>query len=150
MTTILYALSVGILGVFLGTQICEAILFVPYWKTLAPKDFFELHKTYGPKIYKFFAPLTIAATLIPLMTTIYAFIYQEKGYFLLLGMGAFTLMFFATYFVYFKNANQSFAEESLSYEALPKELDRWDKWHWGRIGLESIAFLFALLALIQI
>lgn len=150
MTEILYTTSTAILGVFLGTQICEGALFVPYWKALAPKDFFELHKTYGSKIYKFFAPLTIAATILPLSAATYAFLYQEKGHFLMLWMGIFTLLFFSTYFIYFKKANQSFAEESLSYQELPKELDRWGKWHWGRIVLEAIAFIFALLAMLQI
>jgi len=45
---ILMALSVGFLGIFLGSQITEGVLFVPYWKALSPKEFFELHQNYGP------------------------------------------------------------------------------------------------------
>ncbi len=71
--TILIALSTGILGIFLGAQIAEGVLFVPYWKALPPKDFFELHQTFGKKIHQFFAPLTIVATLVPLLTVAYGF-----------------------------------------------------------------------------
>lgn len=145
--TILYILSAGILGIFLGAQICEGVLFVPHWKSLHPKDFFEMHKTYGKKIYQFFAPLTIAATLIPLATTFYTiYLYGTEQLYPIL-MGVFTLLFFSTYFLYFKKANASFAEESLSHEELPIELDRWGKWHWGRIVLEFFAFSFSLVSL---
>ena len=33
-TDILLLLSSGTLGIFLGAQIAEAVLFVPYWKAL--------------------------------------------------------------------------------------------------------------------
>ena len=145
---ILLAISVGILGIFAGTQICEGALLVPYWKSLAPKDFFELHQTYGKKIHQFFAPLTIAATLIPLLTVGVAFNHSSPRFWAILGMGVCCAAFFATYFIYFKKANQSFANQSLSFEALPKELNRWGNWHWGRVVLEVIAFGFGLVATI--
>lgn len=146
---ILNTLSAGILGIFLGSQICEGVLFVPYWKSMRPKDFFELHKTYGKKIYHFFAPLTIAATVIPILTVTYAVINNFYDSILSLLMGIFTLLFFSTFFIYFKQANKSFAEASISDKELPNELNRWGKWHWCRIGLEFLAFIFSLLAIIQ-
>ncbi|OJJ21154.1 hypothetical protein BKI52_11335 [marine bacterium AO1-C] len=148
-TQILLAISTGILGIFLGTQICEGALLVPYWKSLAPQDFFELHKTYGKKIHQFYAPLTIAATFVPLITAGYS-IYSRVPYFkTVLGMAICCLLFFATYFLYFKQANLSFATQSLSFEELPKELHRWGNWHWTRVGLEFLAFGFSLVALLQ-
>ena len=107
--TYLLILSAGILGIFLGAQITEAVLFVPYWKSLRPDDFFELHKTYGKKIHQFFAPLTIAATLIPLATVGYQLIQQEDNQLLWGVMGFATIAFFSTYFLYYKKANKSFA-----------------------------------------
>ncbi len=144
---ILHLLSAAILGIFVGAQICEGALFVPYWKSMHPKDFFEMHKIYGKKIYQFFAPLTIAATIIPIVTAIYAVTHAIDGYLFSLLMGIFTFLFFITYFIYFKEANNRFAEESITYEELPKELNRWGKWHWSRIGLELIAFIFSLVGL---
>lgn len=144
---ILHLLSAAILGIFVGAQICEGALFVPYWKSMHPKDFFEMHKIYGKKIHQFFAPLTIAATIIPIVTAIYAVTHAIDGYLFSLLMGIFTFLFFITYFIYFKEANNRFAEESITYEELPKELNRWGKWHWSRIGLELIAFIFSLVGL---
>jgi hypothetical protein len=138
------------LGVFLGAQITEAVLFVPHWKALSADDFFEFHKTYGKKIYQFFAPLTIAATLLPLITVAYSFINQYDNQMLFGLMGFSTFAFFSTYFFYFKKANKSFAERSLTNEELPYELNRWGNWHYGRICFELIAFICTLLLMINL
>ena len=112
-------------------------------------DFFELHKTFGKKIYQFFAPLTIAATVLPLITVGYNLAYSFKLQLLWILMGVATLLFFSTYFLYFKKANRSFAERSISNEELPSELVRWGNWHWGRIVFEFIAFGCSLLLLLK-
>ena len=150
MIELLYALTAGILGIFAGAQIAEGVLFVPYWKSMEPAAFYKEHKTFGPKIYKFFAPLTIAATLIPIGTTIYSLMMDAPGKMTALLTGFFTLLFFATYFMYFKKANQSFADASLSEEELPLELIKWGKWHWARIYLELAALICALVVLTKI
>lgn len=147
---ILLVLSSGILGIFLGAQITEAVLFVPHWKALSADDFFELHKTYGKKIYQFFAPLTIVATLLPLITVTYSFINQSDNPILFGLMGFSTVAFFSTYFLYFKKANKSFAERSLTNEELPNELNRWGNWHSGRICFELIAFICTFLLMINL
>jgi hypothetical protein len=147
---ILLILSSSILGVFLGAQITEAVLFVPHWKALSADDFFELHKTYDKKIYQFFAPLTIAASLLPLITVAYSFINQYDNQILFGLMGFSTVAFFSTYFLYFKKANKSFAERNLTNEELPYELNRWGNWHWGRICFELIAFICTLLLMINL
>ena len=144
---ILLTLSSGILGIFVGAQITEAVLFVPHWKALSADDFFELHKTYGKKIYQFFAPLTIVATSLPLITVAYSFINQSDNQMLFGLLGLSTAAFFSTYFLYFKKANKSFADRSLTNEELPHELKLWGNWHWGRISFELIAFICTLLLL---
>ena len=146
---LLLLLSSGTLGIFLGAQIAEAVLFVPYWKAMRADDFFELHKAFGKKIYQFFAPLTIAATVLPLITVGYNLAYSFKLQLLWILMGVATLLFFSTYFLYFKKANRSFAERSISNEELPSELVRWGNWHWGRIVFEFIAFGCSLLLLLK-
>ena len=109
-TAILLVISAIVLGVFLGAQIAEACLFVPIWKKMNPDDFFEQHKTVGPLIYQFFAPLTIAATVIPLVSVFIIMVFGESRNIFLWLMGLSTLVFFSTYFLYFKKANQSFAD----------------------------------------
>ena len=147
---ILLLLSTGILGVFLGSQITEAVLFVPYWKALDPNRFFELHQTYGKKIYQFFAPLTVAATFLPLATVFYGMVSLEKESIILAIMGVSTFLFFITYFLFFKKANKHFADRSISDEELPSALLKWESWHWGRIVFEFIAFSCSLLLLMRV
>ena len=147
MHTLLIA-SCGALGIFLGAQIAEGMLIVPYWKRLSPEQFFTLHKNYGPKLYLFFAPLTIAATFLPLLYAIYSFgfsdgcVSMEK---ILLTVSV--LGFFSSYYLYFKKANRQFFKRTIADEKLPVALITWEKWHWTRVGFASIAFICALLLL---
>ena len=150
MIELLYGLSVGILGIFLGTQIAEGALFVPYWKSMKPSEFFNLHKTYGSRLYKFFAPITILATFIPITAAVYATYSNASGQLASLVAGVMAFSFFITFPIYFKKANQSFADASLSEEELPKELTRWGNWHWARVCMELVAFVSSIVALMQL
>lgn len=143
--SVLSLLSCGALGVFLGAQLTEAVLFVPFWKRLPPDDFFALHKTYGKAIYQFFAPLTIVATVLPIVTVLYLMMTQSEHHLVLACMGTSTLLFFSTYSLYFKSANKSFADRTILNDELPRELDRWGTWHWARVCLECIALVSSLL-----
>lgn len=144
LSNILLLLSSLTLGVFLGAQIAEACLFVPIWKKMNPDDFFEQHESVAPLIYRFFAPITIAATIIPLMAVLVNLIFSADNLVAFVILGGSTLIFFSTYFLYFKEANQMFADRSLSNEELPDELIKWGNWHWFRIVFEMIAFLASL------
>ena len=150
MIAILYALSVGILGIFAGAQIAEAVLLVPYWKSIKPSAFFQFYKNYGKSIYQFFAPLTIAATVFPVGTAIYTLISNQGNQLLAILLAFFTLAFFSTFYLYFKKANASFTNGSLSEEALPKELKRWGNWHWTRICFELAALICAIIGLMSV
>jgi len=138
-----------VLGVFLGAQIAEACLFVPVWKKMKPDDFFEQHESVGPIIYRFFAPLTIAATIIPLVTVLVNLTQNTNQTALFWVLGFSTLAFFSTYFLYFKDANQKFSDRTLSNDELPKELLKWGNWHWLRILFETIAFLCSIVILLM-
>lgn len=147
---ILLLLSTFMLGIFLGTQIAEAALIVPYWKGLSADVFFVFYKIYGKKIHQFYAPLTIAATILPIATLAYSLFDKSKADLLMWLMTVFAVLFFATFFLYFKETNISFTERSISNEALPKELITWGKWHWGRIVCEAIAFSCGLILLLKL
>jgi hypothetical protein len=146
---ILLLLSAAVLGVFLGAQIAEAFLFVPIWKEMDADVFFEQHQSVGPLIYRFFAPLTIAATVIPLITVLLSLVRDPTQNLLIWVMGVSTLAFFSTYSLYFKNANQKFADRTLSNDELPVELQKWGNWHWTRIGFEAIAFVCSIILLLN-
>ncbi len=57
------------------------------------------------------------------------------------------LVILSTYPLYFQHANASFAEASVTHEALPEELARWASWHWFRTAIGLVALASALLAL---
>lgn len=147
---ILLLLSTFMLGIFLGTQIAEAALIVPYWKGLSADDFFAFYKTYGKKIHQFYAPLTIAATILPIATLAYSLFDKSKADLLMWLMTAFAVLFFATFFLYFKETNIGFTQRSISNEALSQELITWGKWHWGRIVCEAFAFICGLILLLKL
>jgi hypothetical protein len=137
------------LGIFLGAQITEAFLLVPYWKSINVDDFFDFYKTYGREIHQFFSPLTILATVIPLITVVYSFIHQSHYQPLFGLMGVCVLAFFLSYFLYFKNANQRFFDRCLPDEKLPNELKKWGNWHSIRVFFEFIAFVLSLFLLMK-
>lgn len=146
---ILLLLSTSILGIFFGTQLAEAVLIVPYWKELPPDDFFALYNTYGKSLYQFYAPITIAATIFPTATFVHGLLTKSKPGILMWLMFSFTLLFFSMYSIYFKEANLSFAERTISNESLSSELIKWGNWHWARVFCEAAAFTCGLTLLLK-
>lgn len=146
---ILLLLSTCTLGVFLGSQLAEAVLIVPYWKELSSDGFFMFYEAYGTKLYHFYAPLTIASTILPTITFVFSLLSKSKTDVLMWLMFIFSLLFFSTFFIYFKEANLSFAERSISNEALQNELIKWGNWHWIRVFCEAIAFVCGLILLLK-
>lgn len=146
---ILLILSTAILGIFLGAQLAEGSLIVPYWKSLSPDDFFKFYKTYGKKLHQFYSPLTIAATFLPISALLWCLLTKQKIDSLLWVMVLFTLLFFSSYFFYFKEANSSFTARAITNELLPQKLTEWGNWHWGRVFCEAVAFVCGLLLLVK-
>ena len=55
----------------------------------------------------------------------------------------------ATFYVYFKGANELFYQAVLNEEELKKELIIWSYWHWSRVFIEFLSLLFLILAIIK-
>ena len=149
MAEILLILTCDTLGILLGAQLTEAVLLVPYWKTMSANDFFTHHQTFGRKFHQFYAPLTIVATLLPLVTVGVHLAMQTEYIFILGCLALNTLAFFSTYYLFFKKANGEFAQRSFSDQDLPQKLAHWENWHWGRVCLETIAFCCSIWLLTQ-
>lgn len=148
-TLVLLHLTALILGLFTGSMLTEAVILVPFWRSLKPETFLEFHGSMGPQLYRYFAPLTISATLIPTVTAVYC-IWQGGEIVSFSSLAALLiLMIFSIYFIYFKAANESFATGSVGVSGLPAELVRWSIWHWIRTVLAMAAFLSAILAISQ-
>lgn len=142
--------SIAIFSIFIGSQITEGALLVPYWKSLSSNAFYSYFQQFGPSIAQFYTILTIIAALIPLIVSIYAYWTKSKGFYYAVGSSVFAVLFIACFYVYFKGANEQFLQAAFTDTALKNELVTWNNWHWGRIGLEFISLILLILSLVKI
>ena len=142
--------SVAIFSIFIGSQITEGVLLVPYWKSLSSNDFYSYYARFGPSIGQFYTILTIVAALIPISISIYCKRINSKALNLAIISSFFAILFITCFYVYFKDTNELFYQASLSDVELKKELVTWSYWHWGRIVLEFISLIFLIFTLIKI
>ncbi|MEM7328069.1 MAG: DUF1772 domain-containing protein [Pseudomonadota bacterium] len=145
MLEVMNILSTLMLGIFAGALLTEATILVPYWRKMVPADFFRLHGEMGPSLFRYFAPLTTITVLLAISAAVMALIHPAPS-FLRLIAGAGAAISLLIFFVYFKNANQSFADHSLTEEELGPELKRWAIWHWIRTIIIVFAFMAALMS----
>lgn len=140
-------LSAASLALFVGALLTEAMVLVPMWRTLQPQEFFVLHAAHAHRLYSFFAPLTVSATLMTVAAAIVAVAADRPERVASVVAAVLALVILSTYFLYFQRANARLAEASIAHEDLPAELARWAAWHWFRTVVGLIALAFALLAL---
>ena len=140
-------LSAAGLALFVGALLAEAMVLVPMWRALQPQEFFRLHAAHAHRLYKFFAPLTASATCLAVVAAITSVVSGHSGSPASVVAAALALVILSTYVLYFRRANASFSEASLTHEELPAELARWASWHWFRTAVGLIALVATLLAL---
>ena len=150
MKQILLYFSIVIFSIFIGSQITEGILLVPYWKSLSSTEFYSYYNQFGPSISQFYTILTIIAALIPISLSIYCKLIHSNAFKNALISSFFAILFIASFYVYFKGANELFYQAALSDVELKKELITWSYWHWGRIIIEFISLIFLILSVIKI
>ncbi len=143
----LQTISVAVIGLLTGSLLTEAMILVPYWRKMEPEEFLRLHGTMGPSLYRYFAPLTAAGTMIPIVTGVYSMVLAPSSVGLSAMVALLAGMMFCTYFVYFKGANESFETRSIGVEAVANELRRWAAWHWLRVAIGLIAFFLSIAVL---
>lgn len=143
----LQLLSSLALGLLVGSLLTEAMILVPYWRTMEPSEFLRLHGSLGPRLYTYFAPLTILATLLPVSAALLPMILDATYHWVSLVPAIITLVMLAIYFGFFKGANDSFKTGSVGIDGLSEALVKWASWHWLRVGLGVAAFTASLLVL---
>ena len=141
----LQLLSAGSIGLLVGALLAEGAIFIPYWRSLPRETFYALHKVYGPRLYRFFAPLTIAPSLLSLAAATSCGWSEDAGRLPTMVAGVFFMCVVGTYVGYFKQANARLAASTLSDDELSKELAHWESWHWIRVILGVMAFVAALM-----
>lgn len=142
--------SIAIFSIFIGSQITEGVLLVPYWQSLSSTDFYSYYNRFGPSIGQFYTILTIIAALIPIVVSIYCKLINSDALKFGLLSSFFAMLFLSSFYIYFKDANELFYQANLSEVELKKELITWSYWHWGRIIVEFISLSFLMLTLTKI
>lgn len=142
--------SVTIFAIFIGSQITEGVLLVPYWQSLSASDFYTFYNNFGSSIAQFYTVLTIVAALIPVIFSVYCLSINYNALKFSLISAFFSLLFVASFYIYFKGTNELFYQATFNEVELKKELIIWSYWHWGRVFIESLSLLFLILACVKI
>jgi small-conductance mechanosensitive channel len=145
----LTVLTTLVLGLFAGSLLTEALLLVPYFRSLRFEEFNRSHREFGPRLFRYYAPLTIAAILAPLASAAVTLLdYPRTNVFAWLA-AALVLVILATYIFYFRAANRAFSERRLDERGLSKEPARWAGVHTFRTAIALCAFIAAVLAALR-
>jgi uncharacterized membrane protein len=132
------------LGVFAGSLALEGAVLVPFWRTLNPSQFFDLHRKFGQRLFRYFAPLTTVAVVLPVTSAV---INRHDSRALLGWVAAgLALVVLSSYPLFFDKANKAFENRSVSDSDLPYALKRWAGVHAFRTLLALVAFVASALA----
>lgn len=141
---LLAALSLGLLA---GALLAEDQLLVPYWRTLPVDTFYALHPTFGPMLYRFYTPLTVAAPAAAVLAMLQVVLgggaFGWRGMFAIAAV-ILALSLLVIYAVFFRAANDAFARHAVPAADLPQAVARWAAWHRARVYVVIIAFAMSL------
>jgi hypothetical protein len=144
-------LTAASLGLLAGALLAEDRLLVPYWRTLSAETFYALHPTFGQMLYRFFAPLTIAAPIAAVLAMMQVTLQSESlapRSLAAIATAVLTCSLVAIYFLYFKSANEALTRRAVSATDLPATLARWAAWHRARVFVVAAAFGLSLVTLV--
>jgi hypothetical protein len=144
---ILSVATTVVLGVFAGSLVTEAMLLVPYWRTLNMEPFYALHHDFGPRLFRYFAPLTGLAALLPIASAARGFLGAGQHVPMAWLSAALIVAVTLTFPLYFKAANQAFADQKLNATELARELARWARVHNMRTVLALLSFAASVLVI---
>ena len=137
-------LLVAFFAIFLGSQITEGFLLVPYWRSLPKTEFYNYYAAFGPTISTFYSLLTIVAVLIPISISIYCYFKKSLALNYAIVSSIFALLIIVIFYVYFKGVNQQFYEAILNTNQLKSVLQTWEYLHWTRVFLEIVSLIFLI------
>lgn len=139
-------IAVSVFSIFLGSQITEGCLLVPFWKSLSKTDFYEYYARFGPIIGRFYTVLTIIAVCIPITLSMYCFRKKTSALKTALTSTFFSLLVIVVFYVYFKPTNTQFYEAVFNSDQLKIVLQDWENWHWLRVFFECMSLLFLIIS----
>lgn len=147
MNRILFFLSIIIFSIFLGSQITEGLLLVPYWKSLSKTEFYEYYSEFGQPIGRFYTILTIIATMIPISISVYCFFNKLRALKYSTISSLFAILVIVIFYIYFKDTNQQFYDASFDTDRLKSALKCWEFMHWLRVLFEIISLISLIITL---
>lgn len=139
-------LAVTASGLLAGALVTEACILVPYWKTMSPEDFLRLHPTLAPLLFRFYAPLTIAGTILPLAVCALHWAFEPTALLPWSLSAACGIGLIGFYFGFFQAANRQF-EQGTSPNEASMVLSKWAKMHQARTVVAVLGSIFAALGL---
>lgn len=145
LTDVIMFLSVGILGVFLGSMLTEGFILVPFWQSISAPAFYDWCAANGERMGKFYNPLNLAVTLLPVAAAVVSLWQRRRGRWFAVVAAVCLLVVLGMYYAYFKSVNEGFIARSFSPDELSAVLVKWGALHCWRTVLSAIA-LFAGLA----
>ena len=140
-------LAAALLGVFTGAMLTEGMFLVPWWRSLPARDFLVWYAVNDRRLFGYFGTLTEVTALVAIAAALLSFWEGHASRRHAALAATLCLVAVATFFIYFRAVNASFAAATIPVDAVPAELRRWATWHWGRIGLSFAALAASLLAL---
>src|SRR5262249_190703 len=112
---------------------------------LSFEEFNRLHGAFGPRLFRYYAPLTISATVVPIAAAAATLLDASRTHLFAWAAAALVLVIMGTYVFYFPPPNLAFTQKRLDERALAKELARWSAVHTFRTLVALLAFVAAVL-----
>ena len=139
--------AVLLLGVTAGAMMAEAALLVPYWQSLQPSEFFDWYASNAGRLVAFYSPIEVASAVVALAVALAHTLQSQRGAGMWWVAAALSVGVIAMFFIYFKDANESFANRTVADDAFAATLATWAQWQWARVALGCMAFLASILAI---
>ncbi|MEM7098761.1 MAG: hypothetical protein AAF541_10925 [Pseudomonadota bacterium] len=133
-------------GLLAGSLLTEARVLVIYWQQMEVSEFSRLHPQLAPILFRFFAPLTILGTALPITTALTAISVGRPATPFWLFSAACALALLAFYFMFFKAANKQFAQNRDPAQTV-LTLSRWKQMHNCRTTIALAGFIASIWAL---
>jgi hypothetical protein len=141
-------LALGLLG---GALLTEACVLVPYWRSIPAKAFADLHHGVAPRLYAFFAPLTVVAVALGAGSGVVTVFSNSRAWadWCTIGSSLLAVSLLAFYRLYFESANRDLPALALLPDPtkFADELRRWQRVHLVRTMVCVASFAGAALGM---
>jgi hypothetical protein len=147
LTTLIGIAAVIALGLSAGAMLAEAKPMVDSWRAMPAAEFLAWFAQNEPRLVAFFAPLQTTTTLLSLLAAGLFAWRRRPGAGLFAAATALCTAALLTYALYFRDANATFATQTIPVEHVAAALAHWSTWQWARTSIGISAFVCGLLAL---